>query len=79
MVENLCYHKFAANLYTKLCNEIELHIKEELSKLFVYPSVLISLVFQRFPLTSLTQTQDNNMFLTLVDNCWQAHCSDMVI
>eukprot|EP00026_Physarum_polycephalum_P002994 Phypoly_transcript_03003.p1 GENE.Phypoly_transcript_03003~~Phypoly_transcript_03003.p1 ORF type:complete len:794 (-),score=172.71 Phypoly_transcript_03003:221-2440(-) len=60
MVENLCYHKMAANLYAKLYQEVELHIKEELKKLFV-------------------QTSDNSVFLTLVDNCWQAHCSDMIM
>lgn len=60
MVENLCYHKMAANLYTKLYQEVENHIKDELKKLFV-------------------QTNDSNFFLTLVDTCWQDHCSDMIM
>ena len=37
MVENLCYHKMAANLYSNLHQEVELHIKDELKRLFVYP------------------------------------------
>ncbi|CAG8463661.1 232_t:CDS:2 [Dentiscutata erythropus] len=57
--ENLCLHKMADRLYSRLQEECESHLLKEKEKLDC-------------------DNSDDEAFLQVVDQCWQAHCKQMV-
>ncbi|RIB21246.1 Cullin family-domain-containing protein [Gigaspora rosea] len=56
--ENLCLHKMADRLYSRLQEECESHLLKEKEKLDC-------------------DNSDDEAFLQVVDQCWQAHCKQM--
>ncbi|KAG8229663.1 hypothetical protein J437_LFUL008596 [Ladona fulva] len=59
-VENMCNHKMASQLYTKLNELTELHVKANIEQF-------------------LTESMDRIIFLKKMNECWLAHCRQMIM
>ncbi|XP_071441003.1 cullin-4A [Hetaerina americana] len=59
-VENMCNHKMASQLYTKLNELTEMHVKANIEQF-------------------LTESMDRIIFLKKMNECWLAHCRQMIM